>query len=539
MKSPRHKKTSSLVATLLVLVVLSTIVVAFMQSMAIERLTSRSLANATRAQLAANSGLTHAVVLFTRYATNDAFIVVRSGDYDYLGIASSGTGTATNATVNYLPLFSVSTNQGSNGMLFQPVGASELPVVTNYLASTNLATFKGAGLSGSNVVSSWVNVADSEGNIVSRYAFYVSDLASFVDANVAGNNTLGNPHQRTGQDPDDVALYTIFDKTNMTGVESISASIISNRAMLLSAATLRQIATPTNLYTNLSDVTLGLKPDSEIDLVPFGRGYPSEGLPKRNINSYVTNGDVGGMLAYVTNNLPRFGMTNRAGGAVSGLGYLSNLCANIIDYADSDSDPTVFGSAVRGVDSYPLVTSHYLQFQWRRVNSSGALNPPANPLSPDGSAANFWYAKNGTWHGRVDLATYVQVWNMTKTPITNGVLEIKDLFDGSDTNDPIYNRYSIFTTGNEIPCSDNPPAATLNAPKSVDFSTNALPGNAFRVETFPLVTYECDTLISTAFPRPNLSSGSPMRIGARDLGGTVDHINPAIKCSDILHAAAA
>lgn len=59
------RKASSLVTALLVLVVLSTITVAFMQSMSIERLIAKSLANKTRAILAAESGLSAALARFS------------------------------------------------------------------------------------------------------------------------------------------------------------------------------------------------------------------------------------------------------------------------------------------------------------------------------------------------------------------------------------------------------------------------------------------------------------------------------------------
>jgi hypothetical protein len=51
------QKASSLITALLVLVVLSTIVVAFMQSMSIERSVARSLKNTYIAEIAANAGL--------------------------------------------------------------------------------------------------------------------------------------------------------------------------------------------------------------------------------------------------------------------------------------------------------------------------------------------------------------------------------------------------------------------------------------------------------------------------------------------------
>jgi hypothetical protein len=68
---------SSLVTTLLVVTVLTIIVVAFMQSMGIERMTSRSYANVERARLAAEAGVNAAVQQLAEAISSTNFSVVR------------------------------------------------------------------------------------------------------------------------------------------------------------------------------------------------------------------------------------------------------------------------------------------------------------------------------------------------------------------------------------------------------------------------------------------------------------------------------
>ena len=68
-------KAASLITTLLVIVVLSTIVVAFLQSMSIDRLTANSSRSMLQAELAARAGLNSAIAqLLTAIGTNNAFV---------------------------------------------------------------------------------------------------------------------------------------------------------------------------------------------------------------------------------------------------------------------------------------------------------------------------------------------------------------------------------------------------------------------------------------------------------------------------------
>ena len=74
MRRPRSKA-ASLITTLLVIVILSTIVIAFMQSMSIDRLTAKSARNILQAELAARAGLSSAVAqILTAVGTNGGFV---------------------------------------------------------------------------------------------------------------------------------------------------------------------------------------------------------------------------------------------------------------------------------------------------------------------------------------------------------------------------------------------------------------------------------------------------------------------------------
>ncbi len=104
MKIRRQAKASSLIITLLVLVVLSTIVVAFMQSMSIERMTAKSVANTYQAQLAAEAGLAAALQKIKAAATTNCVVAYDNQIADpslrpltFIPLDSRGIPTATNS----------------------------------------------------------------------------------------------------------------------------------------------------------------------------------------------------------------------------------------------------------------------------------------------------------------------------------------------------------------------------------------------------------------------------------------------------------
>ena len=99
------QQASSLITTLLVLVVLSTVVVAFMQSMSVERNVARSIMNRTRAEQAAEAGLSAAtsslqVAVGTNYSIAQDRTSPSPADWQTIVLQLSAAGVATNT--NYV-----------------------------------------------------------------------------------------------------------------------------------------------------------------------------------------------------------------------------------------------------------------------------------------------------------------------------------------------------------------------------------------------------------------------------------------------------
>ena len=126
--------------------------------------------------------------------------------------------------------------------------------------------------------------------------------------------------------------------------------------------------------------------------IPAGLGYNEADTNvgsknKYNLNTNFTSGNAkssafADIAAAITNNLPQFGATRS--GAMNSNNYISNIVANIIDYADKDANPTAKGSNV-GYESYPLPVV---------FSDKIAYNMDLNP-------------SNST----IVVTTYVQFWN--------------------------------------------------------------------------------------------------------------------------------
>ena len=169
---PRERGVA-LVTTVIVVAVLAVVAVAFMQSTTTDRLSSRSVANYTRAKLAAEAGLAVAEATLARAMTNDTFIVVANTNRQLF----VGNGVSNSTDFSYTPAFSTSPNLTS----------AVAPIVTGGIPTTNVAggiLFTNAmpgGLSITSPAVSWVYLTDASGQTNARFAYWVEDLGGKLD----------------------------------------------------------------------------------------------------------------------------------------------------------------------------------------------------------------------------------------------------------------------------------------------------------------------------------------------------------------------
>jgi hypothetical protein len=204
---------------------------------------------------------------------------------------------------------------------------------------------------------------------VTRFAFYVQDLSSMIDAERMGGFTNDTPYREStalpanytqGTNPAEISLTNLTGTVLTIPTNAANFTSTNNRTKYLSPGML-VLSNGGKLNTNdLRYVTTGLRHwTNAYERIPFGLGYSNCGTSDRGTSKYnlATSLNVTDIAATITNNLPNF--TNRAGG-MNGNTYVSNIAANIVDYVDTDGSPTTTGTYgtsdySQGVDSYPWV----------------------------------------------------------------------------------------------------------------------------------------------------------------------------------------
>lgn len=398
-----QQRGATLVVTLLVLTLLSTIVVAFIQTVSMERGASRSIKTRYQAQLAAQAGLQAAASEITSF--------MQSYPYHGVGYATSGNQTLTILTGlgNYTDTGTPTRRfliSGNNSSAPPPALDANNSTIINF---TN--TLYPGGWIGSSINATtgnftyrecrapWVYILQnstlahqpnpSSPNYnprIGRYAFWVEDETSKIDLMAAGNTNGASGGFLQGTNailPSDVDIG--------------AAPLVAGRPLATNAASTNQaIISFRNNLTNLPPVqgALAYIPAIGTNGVEQSRFYTTyasfannlagTGQRRININALVSDGpnaqtppsqgDITGDLqdiiyaitgsqtptlgtgsGRVFNNLPntnspfpnfgnRFFAASTPDASQRDI-YLKKIAANIRDYIDNDSQPTFINSA--------------------------------------------------------------------------------------------------------------------------------------------------------------------------------------------------
>jgi hypothetical protein len=408
MKRPSRNKASSLVTTLMVIVVLTIIVVAFMQSMSIERLTSRSYANKYQAELLADAATEDAINrIFTAveprpYSATYYSNIVNARETRHLYLARYFVQSNALSTER-IPLFStVFTNFSVFTNVNQPpieTAALSIADVTDSgstmsrsLTSSNdiYTDFNRANSSYPNgfvgltntsgpmaLPGNWIYQTNAQGKVVGRYAYWVDDETSKIDLRTASATTRGDGTKLNeislksflplGINAGQVTNLVNFKSQNFSGKSPAisryalgTGTPITDDALwhvirpFLTQYTLHDLRSPDgNLAVNLNNLIVSTNEASQI---------------QTQIETIATA---------ITNNFEYFGERFfQATGASSTatvpastnpfesnpLTYVKKIAANIRDYIDTDNTATVLmedGTAYTGVapDFIPLQTA--------------------------------------------------------------------------------------------------------------------------------------------------------------------------------------
>lgn len=511
----------ALIVTLMMVALAAIITVTLLTNTTLERGTTSSYHSRLEADIAVQNGLEAAKNVLvaspsvTASATgDDNFLILRADGtqtnangvkdaYYYLAKVAAGSST----TVDCYPLF-------TGGTVTQlTIDHSNYPPLQSPTAPTAPATTNAAQDSGGNAYpillptqqrpyTQWQEQKDPNDTATGgkhdlpyqRYTYWVEDLGGYLDASIAGNEEgAANAHKRdTGTNGKEVSLFTLFEPTLTADSGTTTAKkLIDNRNLLFTVPTLQQVTGttgPTDVTQVNMAVRLGIDNGGERNLIPLGFGFKDEGQPKTNLNTVLKQPSATAVTTIsdlINKNLPQFA-TLRKGGfpTATGEDYVKTLAANMIDYADTDSDATV-GTGYRGIDSYPFMTEFFNRYNWEGTTNYYAKGNPA------------------TWWAKVHLTGYIQLWNMTNKDITSGTLVFTDI-----------DRYGVKCGSNDYKFDDNTFTITFGG-------GTTLAANAFQVYKLYDKVYEFDSGVTTAANPPS-TSNSPIKMG--QMGNvTADH----------------
>ncbi|MBJ7391788.1 MAG: hypothetical protein JHC85_09485 [Chthoniobacterales bacterium] len=238
-----------------------------------------------------------------------------------------------------------------------------------------------------------------------RFAFWAEDLAGKLDLSTAGTNTLDAAARRTtGTNPAEIALWAVFNSNAVSAAASGGAGndLISARSNILTPATAR-LASTTVTTNMLAEFAANLRSEDEPEVIPFGFGYPDAGKAKINLNANLAAGSVATLAAAITKNLPNF---SQRSGAMNSTAYVNGVAASIIDYADTDANPTVDSAAnpsYFGIENIPWPNELFDRILFTSVTDGGLI--------------------------RVELKDWIEVWNMGNKSTAAATVTISNSYD--------------------------------------------------------------------------------------------------------------
>lgn len=484
---------------------------AFLASARLERQATSSIGNATRLEMALNSGKVCASQVLNDNSQPDVggntHIVTywRTNWIDELGypfigqIKTSGAGGQQSAIWYYFPLFSpagvtnLNTNVYQTAMRFtnfhQGTFSNDMQTYMTTYATNGFTNNPGLNhpkcvqiplLGGrTSPPVGWVYINQEKRKLGSaltntspavRIAWFTEDLEGLIDAERMGAATT----RSTGTNSEEVSITNATD-TNGTRLVSATSTFTNARKAFLSYGLLSS--------SNVSGLTnsnharyfaSGLRawaptnpssPDNgALAWIPVGipiggtatapNGYQNQGYTKLNLNKLVTSSGsdpVAIIEQVITSNLSKK-FLDRAGGLSSNnrFDYAKCIAANIVDYIDSDSNPKIQTgiNGYRGCEALPLVSEVALSIQWTNQVKTGVRYEEEFEVV---HVVEFWNMFNKPFNGTVNFAydssLEAQV-GLTKFSLTNTTLI---------TSGKLTNSYSLSLQPNEFRAYASPP----------------------------------------------------------------------------------
>jgi len=549
-----------LVVTVVILALLTIMAVAFLSSSTSERATSRASVNKSKADLAAKMAvnvaiarLTDSISSFPDSATTWESVNQAAGGVQYQGTTlyyrdqtPEATAAGTPSQLRALPLISGAQTvaipygaQTATGRETTLRGA--LPVLdsTNSF-DLNHARFSGdlQGSIGAPTGSAtrpefrgqWVNLTDSDGKIIGRYAYWMEDESFKANANLMGQTLRGSG--TLGDSPKQIPLQGLLATIGIpvaSNYTNIAQDIFNFRStfpgsLLFDYRGLNQV-TPTASTFAFSTLTETAKFESTI--YSGAMNASRSGAKRVNLNKIVVNSTIAAVIrtqldeivSTITNQLPNFGQRfyraatdkNSLDVPITGTPsrstiYMNKIAANIRDYIDTDSQPTIVNSdltinigtkptnsvpsgGATGTNEVVAIGKEavpHIQEYMVRVKQ---IEPKLRPVS--------------TASYKIEIDHYIEIWNMTNRDITvaslgpNAFLRIANQFawtsyGGTDIPEDPVRDFSIpltnFTNSSGVSLSFPAGCAVVLTTDPVALSANFTGVDATKVFRPPVGT---------------------------------------------------
>ncbi len=418
----------TLPAVIVVAAALLILAVGLLAVIGIERKTARSFADAKRAELAARAGLEDFRAILRKETAKEDYLVIGSPSPNVPANSTKevpqqlflamGKGGEQKVDYRYVPLFSTDKLPANGSKLQAPV----IDKVDE--DDENFTPIKALPWQDAPRVR-WIPVQDEKGETVARYAYWVEDLQSKVDAKTAGDEdqlvrneypfpASGINKESTDKDHlklDQVAIRVLDPTASEKDENPLTQKVVDGRPVMLSPDSMAAATgygaplerdKSTGLLTDKVAAALERsasavsQPYDERAIVPYAPGISDKvaGKPKLNLNKLLKENRpaaVDEFASWINAGLPNF-EKNRRGGFQDD--YLKTLAANAFDYVDTDNDPTL-GPNYRGLDGYPLVSEFASTFRWSNV-----------------------VRENGRLYVVITAFTYPELWNMTDQTVS-------------------------------------------------------------------------------------------------------------------------
>lgn len=412
----------ALISTLLVLAVLTIMAVGFLSAIRTERLTSKSYAGTVRARLAAEGGLEGALVrlkeadlasLVTTYQRKTVKFNGKDVDAPYLSAlelkAQANLQATDPVTVIDKVRYLYSTTKAQTDF-----DATVTDLVDINYSPTDYGPIGLRDADGDRqaVPVPWQYLEDANGNKYARFAYWIDDESAKVNVMTAGGAESVHVH-KDGGTAAEIALDDLIGAGAGTLAEERAKEKFQER--LLTLPTALQIATSIDkkkFDENRSFLTMCSRADERGAL----------GWRRLDINAFVNKAtdyktssgrqkivdNVQQMADWIKTGLPKFGERYYRSGVTTDdqKRYLYKIAANIHDYIDEDSQPTVITQSLNAWVDVEDPTNYAAP-----DNPPGVFGKEIVPNTQDYAA---YYYPSG---GQLTMDHTFEIWNIHSRPI--------------------------------------------------------------------------------------------------------------------------